>query len=91
MLGFLHYLDARFGWWDDRETALPKARAYADRALELDRENADATLPQAPILVQERYDEAVIDAKKQSTGARLGGRGRTCQLRSRRRDIPKRQ
>ncbi|HTK86169.1 MAG TPA: adenylate/guanylate cyclase domain-containing protein, partial [Nitrospiraceae bacterium] len=32
-LGFLHCLDARFGWWDDRETATDKARAYADRAL----------------------------------------------------------
>jgi hypothetical protein len=42
MLGFLHVVDARFGWWDDRETALDKARAYADRALEIDPSNADA-------------------------------------------------
>ena len=26
MLGFMHCLDARFGWWDDRETAIGKAR-----------------------------------------------------------------
>ena len=26
MLGFMHCLDARFGWWDDRETAIEKAR-----------------------------------------------------------------
>ena len=42
MLGFMHCLDARFGWWDDRETALGKARTYTDRALELDPANADA-------------------------------------------------
>jgi adenylate cyclase len=27
MIGFIHYLDARFGWWDDRETAIEKARS----------------------------------------------------------------
>jgi adenylate cyclase len=26
MLGFMHCLDARFGWWEDRETAIAKAR-----------------------------------------------------------------
>jgi hypothetical protein len=40
MLGFLHCLDARFGWWDDRETALGKARSYKDKALELEHEQA---------------------------------------------------
>src|SRR5262249_42406047 len=39
MLSSAHWLDARFGWWDDRETALAKARIYAHRALELDPEN----------------------------------------------------
>jgi adenylate cyclase len=42
ILGFVHVQDARFGWWDDRETALAKATAYVERALELDPENADA-------------------------------------------------
>ena len=41
MLGFIHCLNARFGWWDDREAAIVKAHAYADRALELDPNNAD--------------------------------------------------
>jgi adenylate cyclase len=36
MLGFMHCLDARFSWWDDRETALGKARTYTDKALELE-------------------------------------------------------
>ena len=42
MLGFLHCLDARFGWWEDRETALAKTHACVDRALELEPGNADA-------------------------------------------------
>jgi adenylate cyclase len=41
MLGFIHCLNARFGWWDDRDAAIVKARSYADRALELDPNNAD--------------------------------------------------
>jgi adenylate cyclase len=31
MLGFVHYCDARFGWWDDRETALGRAQATPTR------------------------------------------------------------
>lgn len=65
MLGFMHYVDARFNWWDDRETALNKARAYADRALELDPDNADAyTTSSLVLLLRGRYDEAVADARK---------------------------
>jgi adenylate cyclase len=65
MLGFMHCLDARFGWWDDRETAIDKARAYADRALEIDPGNADAyTTSSLILLLQRRFDEAVADARK---------------------------
>jgi len=65
MLGFMHYADARFHWWDDREIALDKARAYADRALELDPDNADAyTTSSLVLLLRGRYDEAVVDARK---------------------------
>ena len=65
MLGFMHYADARFDWWDDRETALNKARAYADRALELDPDNADAyTASSLVLLLRGRYGEAVTDARK---------------------------
>ena len=64
-LGFLHSLDARFGWWDDRETATDKARAYADRALEIDPGNADAcTASSLILLVQRLHDEAVAAARK---------------------------
>ena len=65
MLGFAHYADARYGLWDDRETALAKARAYVKRALELDRENSDAyTTSSLVFLLHGRHDEAVSDARK---------------------------
>jgi len=65
MLGLMHCLDARFGWWDDRETAIDKARTYADRALDIDPGNPDAyTASSLILLLQRRYDEAVVDARK---------------------------
>jgi adenylate cyclase len=65
MISSVHWLDARFGWWDDRETALGKARAYADRALELDPENADAYIASSVALTMKgRYDEAVANARR---------------------------
>jgi adenylate cyclase len=64
MIGFIHYLDARFSWWDDRETALAQARSYVDRALDLDPENSDAnrTLSMA-LLLQGCFGEAVDHAR----------------------------
>ncbi len=65
MLGFMHCLDARFSWWDDRETALGKARTYTDKALELEPSNADAYRTSSVlILAQGRYEEAVVNAKR---------------------------
>jgi adenylate cyclase len=65
MLSSVHWLDARFGWWDDRETALAKARIYADRALELDPENADAfTASSVALTMKGQYDEAVVHARR---------------------------
>ena len=65
MLGLLHCLDARFGWWDDRDIAIGKAEAYARRALEIDPGNADAyTTSSLILLLQGRYDEAVANARK---------------------------
>jgi adenylate cyclase len=65
MVGFKHWSDARFGWWDDRETALGKARGYASRALQLDPENADANTTSSLVLLMEgRYDEAVLHARR---------------------------
>jgi len=65
MLSSVYWLDARFGWWDDRETALAKARKYADRALELDPENADAfTASSVALTMKGQYDEAVVHARR---------------------------
>ena len=65
MLGFIHCLDARFGWWDDREAAIVKARSYADRALELDPNNADGHIALGVLcLLKERYDEAVSHTRR---------------------------
>lgn len=64
-LGLLHSFDARFGWWDDRETAIKKALAYVDRALEIDPGNADAyTASSLILLFQRQHDEAVAAARK---------------------------
>jgi adenylate cyclase len=65
MIGFQHYADARFGWWDDRETARGKARMYTDRALELDPENPDANTTSSLAMLQlGRYDDAVAHARR---------------------------
>ncbi len=65
MVGYMHNMDARFGWWDDRETAIGKARACADRALELDPGNADAHIVSGLVfLMRRRFDEAVAAARR---------------------------
>lgn len=64
-LGLLHSFDARFEWWDDRETAIKKALAYVARALEIDPGNADAyTASSLILLFQRQHDEAVTAARK---------------------------
>ena len=64
MLGFVHYCDARFGWWDDRETALDKANNYAERALTLAPDNADAHITAAVVeMMKGRYEAAVAHAR----------------------------
>ena len=65
MLGFMHCLDARFSWWDDPRTAVGKGRAYIDRALELDPDNADAYLAAGGLFwLERRFDEAVAHARR---------------------------
>ena len=54
MLGFTRYVDARFGWWDDRETALKKGQAYVDRAFEIDPNNADAHMVSGLLLMLQK-------------------------------------
>ena len=85
MLGFMHCVDARFGWWDDRETAFGKARIYTDKALELESGNAPThTGHQCPITGAGALRRGRGRCKEIGPiGARLGGRRGACQLRSR--------
>ncbi|MEQ8965444.1 MAG: adenylate/guanylate cyclase domain-containing protein [Azospirillaceae bacterium] len=64
MVGFKHYTDARFGWWDDRPTAIAKANAYAERALALDPDNPDAnTTRSLALLIDGRFEAAAAHAR----------------------------
>jgi adenylate cyclase len=64
-LGLLHSFDARFGWWDDHETAIEKALAYVDRAFELDSGHAVAyTASSLILLFQRQHDKAVAAARR---------------------------
>jgi adenylate cyclase len=64
MLGFMHSVEARFSW-GERNAAIAKARAYADRALELDPNNADGHLVRGVLSAyDERHDEAVSHVRK---------------------------
>lgn len=71
-LGLLHSFDVRFGWWDDRETAIEKAQAYVDKALEIDRGNADAYTVSSLILLFQRQHEEAVAAARQAIGLASG-------------------
>ena len=59
MLGFVHGVNARFGWGNGRDAEIAKSRAYADRALELDANNADAHIVLGVLSAwNAHYDEA---------------------------------
>ncbi|MEO3430825.1 adenylate/guanylate cyclase domain-containing protein [Pelagibius sp. CAU 1746] len=65
MISLVHYADARFGWWEDRETAHEKAMSYAERALDLDPENPDANVTAGLALLQAgRHEEAAAKARR---------------------------
>jgi adenylate cyclase len=65
MLGFTRFVNARFGWSDDREAEFMASRTYADRALELDPNNAYAHLVVGYLCWPEkRFDEAASHARK---------------------------
>ncbi len=65
MLGWMHVLDSRFGWRDERQQATAKAHAHVQRALALDPDNADAHMASAGLMLMERrFDEAVAEARK---------------------------
>ena len=65
LVAFIHLVDARFGWWDSRETALAKASGHIDRALELDPDNPDAhTCLSFVHAWREEFDEAAAQARR---------------------------
>ena len=65
MVGFIHYLDTRFGWWDDRLAAEEKAQDYAGRAMQLDPNNADANVTSSlSMLLKGRHEEAAALARR---------------------------
>jgi adenylate cyclase len=65
MLGFLHYADARMGWWNDRATAVEIARGHVEKALALDPENADACARAGQfLLLEERWEEAAAQVRR---------------------------
>jgi adenylate cyclase len=64
-LGYMHYMNARFGWWDDRQRALEKARGYVERALELDPDSPDGhTASSLTLLLMERFEDAAGHARR---------------------------
>ncbi|MEN9867667.1 MAG: hypothetical protein RL748_3257 [Pseudomonadota bacterium] len=59
-LAFIYYTDARFNWPEKRANLLAMGRSFIDRALELDRNNADAHTAYAMhCLMTGQFDEAV--------------------------------
>ena len=74
-LGLLHSFDARFGWWDDSETAIEKALAYVDRALEIDPGNADAYTASSMILLFQQQHEKAVAAARQAVELAPGAAG----------------
>ena len=65
MLSWAHCLDARFGWWDDRATAVGKAENYLKQALKSDPNNPDALISSAGLLwLVGRFDETARDARR---------------------------
>ena len=65
MVGMVHVGDARFGWFDDRPTALSKGRRHAEKALSVDPENADAHITAGYAdMIDGQWDNAIAHIRK---------------------------
>ncbi len=65
MVGYLHCVNARFGWWYDRETAMLKSSAYIEKALKLESNSAEAHRASGfHLSLQNCHDEAVAEIRK---------------------------
>ncbi len=72
MVGLVHCADARFGWWTDRPTALAKARGYAEKALSVDPQNADAHMTAGYAdMIDGRWEEATAHIRSAIDAAPL--------------------
>ena len=91
MLSWVHCLDARFGWWDDRATAIGKAEGYLNGALRSDPNTPDALIASAGLLwLGGRFDETARDARRAVQLAPAQPMWRTWRaFTSPRRDIPR--
>jgi adenylate cyclase len=64
MMAFMYNSDARFGWWNDRPTAISKAKQHLARALELDPNNADAHIFSGMVAnLERRFDDSVREVR----------------------------
>jgi len=66
MLAFSHYVSARFGWWGEKATDLTKAKAYIERALALDPQDAVAYSVLGMAALLERDFEAAAGHARRS-------------------------
>jgi adenylate cyclase len=72
MVGLVYVGDARFGWWDDRPTALAKGRRHAEKALSVDPENADAHITAGYAdMIEGQWDHAITRIRKAVAAAPL--------------------
>jgi tetratricopeptide (TPR) repeat protein len=61
----MHFADARFGWREERDTAVHKAEEYIERALAIDAENPDAHRAVAGLLLmRSEFAAAVVAARR---------------------------
>jgi adenylate cyclase len=65
MLGFLHCVAARFGWWDARQSEMLKSADYIKRAIGLDPNNAEAHRASGFLhMLQNSHDKAVAEMRE---------------------------
>jgi adenylate cyclase len=65
MVGLGHWADARFGWWDPRDVAMNKSRAFTEKALQIDPDNPDAhTTASMNAMIEGGFDDAVRHARR---------------------------
>jgi adenylate cyclase len=62
----LYYLDARFGFWNERETAIGKGTAHVEQALSIDATCSDAHIVQGLLLLLEHRHAEAVEATRRA-------------------------